>query len=463
MGSTDHYSLTTIGSTGDDRFSDNNYKYTRSDRELIDLLLYRAANHRHIGGVDTVATPSVAPELTLFATGGTLQSNLRAYYKYTLVDVNGFESAPSPESYVDTPAAITSPGAPTLATFTTGGVLLAGNYFYALSAYNDANTYETKAPSPNSIIVPNTTSTNKNRVTFPTLPVNADGFNIYRKSPGSTQYYYLISVSMAGATPPGYYDDTGAVDENCARTLPASNTTMSTNRIEIEYPGATPVVPAGYTWKIYRTFTLNDYTRSLLYHVVEETSPGIIDIDYVDLGYGTTDGSPPSTARTLDVPAPVNLNNGVEVQNRLPIGNVLAFPHVVTFSFSGPVSLVTGTMPWVCEFPVGRIISCRASLGRGYSPAAQSVIVDVIKWNSAAATPSWGTIYPTSTKPRVLVGSQFGTRYVPDVNTLVAGDALTVDISQAGGGATPTDEDLVISIMILAQFSASSSDLTLWE
>lgn len=455
MGRTQHYDLTTITSSGDDKFSDNGYKYTGSDRDRIDTELFRNARHRHVGDSTSIDAPTLAPELTLSATGGSLQANLRVYYKYTYVDEFGSESTSSPEAYVDTPVAVTNPTTPTLSTTTTGGSLLPGAYFYVLSAYTDVNTNETLAVNNNLITVPAGTSTNKNTITFPTVPTGADGWNIYRKSPGSTQYYYLDSALAAATT----YDDDGSVAENCARTVPLSNTTNSTNSITIDYPGATPVIPDGYTWKLYRTFTLNNYTRSLLVHIVEESSPGVIETQYLDEGISTTDGIPPTTAPTLYSPDPIDLEDGVEIQGRLPLGNVTAFPFVVTFVFQGALETVSGEVPWTCPFPEAVIVRANARLAPGSTPASQAVIADIKKHNYNAATPSTYSIWSgNSLRPNISVAEEYDVSAAPDIDsTLLEGDYLLCDILQTGGGATPTDENLVVEVLLLAQFDIATS------
>ena len=69
-----------------------------------------------------------------------MAAGLRFYYEYTLVDADGFESAPSPATFVDTQPPVAEPSAPTLSYVNDAGSLLPGSYSYVLSAYKAANT-----------------------------------------------------------------------------------------------------------------------------------------------------------------------------------------------------------------------------------------------------------------------------------------------------------------------------------
>jgi len=456
-GSTNHFNLSKLGAG--DQFSDSSYKYTGADREVIDSLLYLGASgHHHTGEVSANAAPSTAPSLELDTTVGIIPAGTRAYYKYTLVDQYGHESAPSPEAYVDTPSALSTPAAGVLTLTATGGTLLPGQYFYVLSAYEDTSTQETRALNPAFITVLSG-STNKITITLPSLPSGADGFNIYRKAPGDSQYLFLDSVDMTGATPPTTYVDDG-VEEDCNRTLPTSNTTNASNAVIVSYPGTTPTIPTGYTWKIYRTYTNGVWTNSLVHHVVEETSEGsgIITTEYEDLGYGTTTGEPPSSTLGVNAPEKIDMTDAAEVQGTLPPGLVAAFPMQIDLRVAGEYT--TGTLKafWVCEYPNFEIVKCRVS--HKYAGAATSTIVDV---NLGATPGAATTIYSTqANRPSVAAGSTIGTATIPDTVLVSQDDVLTVDIDQDGGGATPTHEDLLVTIYGWVTMASESSDPD-WE
>lgn len=441
-GSTNHYGLERLGA-GDD-LSDNGFKYTDADRQAMDRLLYIGAeSHHHDGAVPVVNDPTDAPVAVLDPTGGTIPAGTRVYYRYTWVDVNGFESAASAEGFVDTDLPVAEPAAPQLSFLTTGGTLLPGVYYYIVTAYTDVNTNESKAIAPAYLTIPIGSATNKVTINFPSLPSGADGLNIYVKKPGEVRYNYLTSVDMTMPTPPTSFVDTGAIAENCNRTIPIRNTTNASNSITI----TVPTVPVGSTWRLYRTYQTGLYQSSLLHWVVEETfeTSGIITNVYEDVGNATTEGQPPSASQSIGSPAKIRLTDAAEVQGTLPMGRV-GHPFEITFLVSGALTVTVGTAVWMCEYPTAKIVGCRAVLGRGFAPSAQAVLVDVNK-SSATATPVFTTIYSTqANRPSVPVGAQFGTRTIPNSRYLVEGDMLTVDIDQIGGGATPTDRDLTVTV-----------------
>lgn len=445
-----------------DSLATDGYAFTKSDRVLIDRLLELGAETHHHTGVAAEGLAVDPPQVTLDTNGGAIPAGRRVRYKITLVDENGLETAASDEQIIDTPDPITSPGAPSLYSSSVGGTLIPGVYYYALSAYQDNITSETKVANTAHITVPAGTTTNYVGLTLPSLPAWATGFNVYRRKPGSTRYYYLDSIDMDVATPPTEYDDDGSVNEDCGRTVPTTNSTFSTNAVTVTYSGATPTIPDGYTWRVYRTYISGDYENSLLAWIVEETSEGsgIITPTYDDVGIGTTTGSPPSVSQATNSPTQIDLTDMTEVQGYLPTGRNI-IPHVVTFRRSGLLDATeVGEEVWVCEFDRAQIIGCRASLGKDSYPASTPVIVDVNKYDAQDATPTWDTIYQTqANRPRVGVGESFGDRTVPDTVLLFEGDALTVDIDQIGGGATPTDNDLVVNVYMVVQ---SESTTTTW-
>lgn len=271
----------------------NNYAFISSNLDTIDRLLGKL--HEAVFVEETpIDNPTAGPTLTL-EEGGNIRAGQTVRYKFTYVDEYGAETAASIESIISTPAPISTPSQPSLVVSSSGGTLLAGSYFYRLTAYTDANTLETIGSSPANITI-QSGSTNSITVNLPTLPGGADGFNVYRRAPGESNYYYIASVDMTVATPPSSYLDNGSSAPNCNRTPPTQNLTNSNNKIIVTLPGATPTVPEGYTWKVYRTFSAGNYNSSLLQWVTTETSPGSgVIVPYVeDTGQTTTVGSPPT-------------------------------------------------------------------------------------------------------------------------------------------------------------------------
>lgn len=433
MAYTSHYGLKklNVGET----IADDSYKFSDADRDTLDLLLYLGVEgHRHTGGVGSNAAPTDAPILAVNTTSGALAAGRRIFYKYTLIDPLGTESGPSPEAFVDTPAQVAPPSKPTLTFASTGGTLLPGNYYYVLSAYTGAagSNFETEALNPEYVFVTGTTATNEITITLPTLPAGAAGFNIYRQAPNGPGYFYIASVDMTGITPPTVYVDEGAVEPNCDRTRPLTNTTRQTNSVIVSLPMA---LPAGWQVRVYRTFVVNDYGNSLL--TTSSTLP------VTDTGTATTFGQPPVQGVSAGSPSRVLLTNNAEVQGKAPMSAMSAFPYVLNFTLMGELFVISGAHPWICEFPRATIIGVRAALGRGSVVADQEVVIDVNV--GSGAVPTMASIFASEpSQPRIEVGAQIGERVVPDDTTeLVEGDVLTLDVDQIGNGL---ERDLVVAI-----------------
>lgn len=439
---TDHYGFLRLGAN--DRLDENGHQFTDSDRVLMDRLAWLGAEgHRHAGAAAVSVTP-VAPTLTQSAVGGSIPASRRVYYKVTLVDPNGAESAPSPEAFVDTLAAIAEPAAPSFAGSTTGGSLSPGQYFYVLSAWTTVNTSETKAVSPVAVTVPIGTSTNRVILTLPSLPAGATGFNVYRKKPGGARHDYIASVTGSGPT----FTDTG-IAEDCNRTLPVKNNTRSTNSVLVTF--LTALAP-GYTWKVYRSYVTGAYANGLLHWVVEETSEGsgVVTPNHTDTGLPTTAGSPPTTSQGIGGPPKVQLDDSAEVKGELPLARVSGFPHVVRLWTPGAVVVGGQRSVWTCEFPRATLAGCRAQVGRGTSPAAQPLIADVLV--GSGDTPAYASVFAApGDRPQVGVGKQVGARVAPTLrHELFQGDTIAWDVVQAGGGATPTDIDVGLMLYLIA-------------
>lgn len=458
---TPHYNL--IKPDAGESLSVDDYAFTQRNMDNIDTKLYLANEGHHHTGATSASTDPVSPlSAVLVTSSGGIPGGRTVYYKYTIVDEFGQESAASPTSTVTTPAPISTPGAPILHT-ATAGTLLPGNYFYILTAYKDANTLETLPSNRAYITLSFHGGENEVDLTFPSLPANADGFNIYRRSPGSTRFQYLTSVDMSAATPPSGFNDTGALTEDCNRTIPSRNTTMTANSVTVSLPGATPTVPEGCTWRIYRTYTLNDWDSSLLHEVVEQTSEGsgVVVSSYLDVGRGTLGGKFPAHSEVINSsPSKILLTNAAEVQGTLPVG-LEVIPTMVTFTFAGHVAAEAGSFIWVSEFDMAQIMSVRAYLGFGSEPAVQPVIIDVNRYGASAATPSWSSIFANpADRPRVNLATSIGEPYEPvpgtDITILSKGDALSVDVDQAGGGATPTDYNLVVNILLYTKVGSET-------
>lgn len=443
---------------GEDPLGDG-MKFFSADRYTLDQLLFLALSGHHHDGVTGINEPPAdPPDLTLETTGGHIGAGVRVWYTHTLVNqATGMESGPAPAAFIDTPEPVSAPNAPTLVYGSGSGALIPGQYWYVLSAYTDVTTNESEATMSMSLVIPGPTSTNRMILTLPDLPAGATGFNVYRRRPGGRDFLYLDSVDMDVATPPDEYVDDGSVTEDCDRIAPTRNTTNSTNSVLVEVFAG--VVPVGFYWRLYRTVNENDWSASLIADVVAETSEGsgIITPELLDDGLATSGFEPPAGSYDYSSPSKINLTDGSEVDGVIP-PSMVSYPFVVTFAFPGELVVTEGATVWRNPFPFAEIISVSASLGRDRAPAADDVIVDVNRFGPADGFPAYTTIFTNpGDRPIVPVGTQFGVATSPDINLLVRDDVLTVDVIQVGGGTTPTDEDLTVTIYLMVTIPVATS------
>lgn len=446
-------------------------KFFNADRDLIDLLLYLAlSGHVHDGVTGATEAPETAAEGTVAFTGGQLPASTRLFYTYTLVaDDTGLESGMAPVTTIDTPEQIESPAGPTLTRGSASGTLLPGAYYYRLSAYTEVNTAESLAENVQAIQIPIGTVTNRVILDLPELPTGATGFNIYRRDPGSTDYYYLDSVDMDVATPPDEYVDDGTTELDCDRVYPTRNTSFATNAITIELPDDVTPLPAGFHWRLYRSVDADDWSSSLLSDVVEETfeGSGIYTTSFLDEGGETLSGEPPTTTLEYGSPEKIDLTDAAHVQGYLPMGRVSGFPIVVELAFPGIQQEGAGEAQWQCPFEQAIVVSATAALGRGGStPAATDLIADVEI--GRGTTPVYTSVYAAEADmPTIDVGDNKADGVFPATGTagnraMVAGDVLSGTIIQDGGSGTPTDEDLTITVLLYVKVGSEDTSLT-WD
>lgn len=451
---TDRWGLSILGPG--DSIQSEGFKFADADIRLVDrILAYAAEGHRHTGAAGTDHTPIAGLNLTLQPTGGSIPAGARYYYRYTVVDDAGNESAGSPIQSIDMPLAVIAPQAPSPTAITGTGDLPPGTYSYTFSAYRDVNTLETKAINSAAIKIPGANPHNSVQITLPDLPISASGLNCYRKSPSGLHYLYIASISAPMHSQ--LWIDDGNTGGDPDRTLPPINRTSNDNMVFVSYPGATPSIPDGWSWRIYRTQDPADWGRSFLTELRPQGTPPNTPTVYPDVGSATSLGGPPASAQVIKAPEKINLTNAAEIQGELPPGRVVV-PHVISFTQPGPVTVSQGAFAWVCEFEKAEIIDCRAYLGDGSEPAVQDVIVDVRAARPSQGQPSWTSIYSDpSERPTVPVGADVGTPTTPTITHLESGDQLRVDCDQAGGGATPTDSNLAVNVLMYTKYGPTDT------
>lgn len=454
MGRTQHFGFATVGPN--DNFSDDGYKFSVRDRQDIDTAIYASMQHMHDGASLSDIDASTGPELGLsdqgLLLGASLLSDTRYYYKITLVDAFGRESEASVEEYIDTPAAVDEPGQPGLSYTTTGGTLLSGTYLYAVSAYTNFNTSETLIGTPASIAVPAVSSTNTIVVDLPSLPDDATGFNIYQQKPGGQGFYYLASVDMTIATPPTEYVDDGSDECDCNRTLPTVNNTLEGIAVDVTYPGATPVVPVGYTWKVYRTERPGDWDNSLVHHVVEETSEGsgVITPTYIDVGSLNIGGTPPERGMfAISNPEKILLTDSAHVQGVLPLDKLNSL-YVITIQDDGP--LVNGELDKaVSVFIESQLFAAVASLGRN-STSSEDITIRLQRSRDGGF--SYDDIFDVLIASGDRAGIQFassmsGITWTEALMLTQLGDIWSAEIITDGSGATPEEFNLRLDLYFM--------------
>lgn len=456
---TDRWGLSVLGS-GDSLQADG-FKFSDADRRLIDRVLsYAAEGHRHTGMRGDDLTPTAALRLALFNTGGTIASGSRYYYRYTIIDEFGNESAPSPIAYIDTPSTVATPTTPATSYLSGTGTLQPGGYSYALSAYKGATTQETKASNAAFISIAGTSPLNQVNLILPALPFGADGFNVYRKSPSGMHYLWLANV----ATPTllqNWVDD-GSISGDCDRSLPSVNRTGATNAIGVTFPGAAPDIADGWSWRVYRSIDPNRWGRSRLKDMTPIGATPVTPMSFNDTGLSTEVGGPPAKAQVINAPSKITLTDAAEIEGTLPPGLLVA-PQMLTFTSPGTVQAREGTFTWVCDFDHADVKLVRIYLAPDSSPASDPLIVDVKALRPSQGSSTWTSLFaPEESEPTLPVGENMGEPVTPTRQHLERGDALSIDVVQAGGGATPTDTELSVNLLLYVK-DGSETTSYVWQ
>lgn len=440
-GTTPRFGFTTLNKG--DELSANDYAFGRLNRLQLDWLLRHAIeNHKH-SGVSAPQAPPPPPSVQVLPTGGVLPANHTVFYRTALVDSDGQEFLGSQTATVVTPPLLPVPEAPVLSQ-QFGGSLDPGNYLYQCSAYTQDTGFETTLSAPTSGVL---AAGNMWSIRFPVPPSGVTGWNIYRKAPTDLEPIFLTNFPV-GTTE---FFDTGTFKPLPYRTAPVANTTSSMNSA---YIGYNDYVPSGYTCKIFRTLDQGDWNRSLVAHVAR--------LPYTDTGHAAQTGAPLS--RSVAIGGAPKIRLGLDTEGTLPPRSSTT-ARVASFNIAGPVSVGLSPWQWVCDFDDAVIVSMRVSLGRGSVPAATPVTATVrvlYGWQAA-----WVPMLSYASDPmgqvgveitaQVPVGASSGTPVTmtsqDDNVKLQRGDALRAVILQSGGGATPTDVNLSLSVTMLVRNS----------
>lgn len=446
-GSTPRFALTTLNKG--DGLSADDYAFGHGNRLQLDRLLEQVIENHHHTGIPAPNTPGPAVVTRVQPTGGILAANQAIFYKTALVDPRGQEYVASQPAIVLTPTTLPTPEPPVLSQIRGGG-LLPGDFIYQLSVYTEDTSYETTLSRPTSGTL---ALGNQWTIALPALPAGATGWNIYRKGPTDLEPVFLTSTTSSG---PWVDDGTGR--PKSYRTAPTANTTSSMNSVVIgnDYDD---ILPSGYTLKIYRTLDQGEWSASLVTRVAT--------LPFTDTGHATQTGAPLARSAALGGAPKIRF-----FENTIGILPPSAYTtaRVTTFTSAGPVTAGLSPWQWICEYDDAAIVSIRAALGRGSSPAAYPVKATV-RLRRQGAT-DWVPLQTTSWDPpreisaTVEVGGTIGNRVnvvSSDLNTrLHRGDALRAVVLQSGGGATPTDSDLTLTVTMLVR-NGTATTTHVWK
>lgn len=423
MDKTTRFKLTRL-TRATDKVSAEDFKFGVADRHTIDRILHLALEGHHHSGVQSPDTlVSGQPLLNVQRIGGGMPAGAVYYYRYTLVDLYGHESGGSQVGVAQTSTQVTPPAGPPILELDVTGLLTGGRYSYQVTAYTIATSNET---TPSLAAELSVTPLRQVALAMPPLPSGATGFNVYRRGPQDDRYYYVASTTSTTAV-----DNSAVPDRN--RPAPTVNTTNRNGSVTVDLPIDLPV---NYGWNIYRTSDPSNWSGTLLANRHNDDS-------YLDTGIATTAGSPNANPGAVGSPTKILLTNHAEVEGILPPGCVSATQDV-NFDFDGTLFISDGPWYWLNEWDDCIILSTEAHLGRGSVPASTDVVVDVEYFlpGGAGWTQLWEHTIPVGDN-----GVGPGTLNYH----ATFGEMFRIRVTQAGGGATPTDHDLTVTLKLLTR------------
>lgn len=263
-----------------DALSLNDWAFTEKNIEVIDVLLKYLADHTHDGTPPPQEGPEDPPALDLVPTtvGAGFPAETTIFYRYSHVDPTGTESVASVQSSVTTPAPLAVPEAPIVEWGTASGALPPGTYLYRVSVWTGSDTLETPAGPIGAVLIPTGNPVARAVLTLPDLPAGADGWNVYRRSPGGVDYQLVASVEAAD----GVTFEDGGLPPSGLRFAPTYDTSQNSTNVTITVDN----VPAGWSWRVYRSLTDGSWGQSLL-----DTIPAATET-FTDTGVESFDGAP---------------------------------------------------------------------------------------------------------------------------------------------------------------------------
>lgn len=408
---------TTLGLTvlaHGENLSANGHAFTSKDPVTVDRLLRQLMDHRHNGGTPAEEPAPDPPTLTETDVEGYLLPDTTYYYR--VAELRGdllIESPASASTWVTTSAGLTAPVITTddLAVVTTGGTLPPGMYQYAVTVYDTYYTLDSDCPSPVSLMLsPMDGDEQQIEITLPPLPSGADGWNIYRRSPGALTFQLIDTLVGEQVSP---FVDDGLPDQS--RVLPTRNMSAWKRTVTVEKP-------AGITgpWVVYRSRDDTDWTGSFLANV------DAVETELTDTGLAN------------DFMAPVESFTAYWNPGLVRGDEIVETAQVVELRSSGTAA--TGSLgEWVCPYTTAHLVAGSAYIAAGTTPVTQSLLASVQQWNGA----TWDDLFEVE----ITSAAATGTAAPDPVVELAAGDRLRVNVTQVGDG---TDQDLVVQLQLWA-------------
>lgn len=445
MALTPRYNLTALPPTPSAEELD---KFASADRYQMDAMLWAAATHRHDGATIAAATaPSDAlVSLAEVFAGGYLPSEADIHYRWSVVSAAGIESPASPPVTITTGGKIATPAAPpSVAVNYTGGSCYPGPWMYRVTAWRGTFNADTIG-SP--AVVANLFLANGEEQTIilelPELPDLADGFNIYRQVPGSTNMQYLTSIldgawDLISGTP--VFIDTGGPSELPERSLSSVDGSGLPSRVDLSVAS----VPTGEKIRLYRSYVAGKWANTF----IGELEPGVLS--HPDLGGGSDPGTPLETSSSYSNPGQVDL--GTETDGILAYGRIQAAPAAIGFSAPGATALGVAGGEQALPYLNARVVSVTAALAAGAVPDVDDLVFDVEVLDG-----TWQVLVPDVTIP---VGNDIVHVDIDeaDVVELARGARLRCNVTQIGGGGN-TDTDLRVDLVATVRHEAPAFD---WE
>lgn len=369
--------------TGTTRFGLNlGANLSDANKQLLDAVLAALELHDHEGGAQ-LDDPAEPPTAVLTTTGGSLPAGRTLYYRVSLVDRYGLESAATAEVSVTTPGAVATPGVPVVTVASTGGVLSVGHYYYAVAAV-DAAGGETALSTAVTVAVLSATGS-ASVLGRPVFPTGAVAYSVYRRGPRAVGFTRIGTIT--DATLP--FVDTGAVadDPFASATRLGLNTTNATSLVTVA-PSAADLARTSVSlgpvkaWRVYRATSSGAYSASSLLTEVNGTvnpdGTGGLLTSFIDDGTSSPlPGQPLEASQTLH-PSLINVGLPQARVNHRTAAYTLALADAGGVVEADSASALTITVPLssVVAFPVGTLVQLDA-VGAGTVTVAPATGVTV--------------------------------------------------------------------------------------